>query len=576
MKKYLFSSMLLGGLMMASCSENVLETPQVEETQKTYAQKFQEMLGGPVSRTQDFKTVKESNLNVTLAANGDIKVYARINAEVVYKLVGYFENMPAGSHDLVFDAPENWNDYAVEVGNEVKQTNGAAVAFNNTPGSRTYYQETENVFALNETVNGEAKRIQKIFTLDEVKGFDAILPAGINNYDKNGIAFDFKVMNETSKKVKIYPIYWVADYKHNFGIYTYKDNGEIDQKYFIYKSKDATDTSDLMVSYDGTETWESAVNSGNYYAYRLTPTQGDNIGARPASTKIPTHVKSQGFEVTLPDKGKTYGFFIEVWKGNTLHGTFYSDKKFNTDNMYHAAYFQAEVPSPIASVEETITRTYLGFEDVYNGGDKDLNDFMFIVEPEPVIIDKTPLSWTLAAEDLGNLDDFDFNDVVVSLEKIAGQSKLKIRALAAGGTLPVYLQYNDETIGGEFHTWFEGVTPGTYPMINTKTNDKVGAEYTLTVAPNYTLTKFMDATDNNMGGFKIVVERPDGTTSELTSPKEKGTAPQMMCLPCGWAWPTERTRVVDAYPGFGHWGQGYIQDATNAWAYLYNEGKVVK
>ena len=110
MKKYLFSSMLLGGLMMASCSENVLETPQVEETQKTYAQKFQEMLGGPVSRTQDFNTLQEFKLNVTLAEAGDIKVYARVNSEVVYQLVGNFENMAAGTHELVVDGPENWND----------------------------------------------------------------------------------------------------------------------------------------------------------------------------------------------------------------------------------------------------------------------------------------------------------------------------------------------------------------------------------------------------------------------------------------------------------------------------------
>ena len=204
-----------------------------------------------------------------------------------------------------------------------------------------------------------------------------------------------------------------------------------------------------------------------------------------------------------------------------------------------------------------------------------MNDFVFIIESEMKALEFEPQEWVVAIEDLGNQDDFDFNDVVVSLEKIAGQSELKIRALAAGGTLPVYLQFNDETIGGEFHTWFEGVTPGTYPMINTKTNDKKGAVHTLTVAPNYTLTKFMDATDNNMGGFKIVVERPDGTTSELTSP-QNGTAPQMMCLPYGWAWPTERTRVVDAYPGFGHWGQGYLQDATNAWAYQCEAGKVVK
>ena len=114
-------------------------------------------------------------------------------------------------------------------------------------------------------------------------------------------------------------------------------------------------------------------------------------------------------------------------------------------------------------------------------------------------------------------------------------------------------------------------------MINTKSLTHDGMTATLEIDPNYTLTQFMDATDNNMGGFKIVVdrERNGNWTTELTSP-QNGTAPQMMCLPIGWAWPTERTRMVDAYPNFQDWGQGYLNDKTNAWAYQYNEGKVVK
>lgn len=591
MKKYLFSSMLLGGLMMASCSENVLETPQVEETQKTYAQKFQEMLGGPVSRTQDFNTLQNFKLNVTLAEAGDIKVYARVNSEVVYQLVGNFENMAAGTHELVVDGPENWNDFAVEVGNEVKCTKGEALTFSRVL-SRNYREEND-AFSLWGTVieNGEFKRdengeivkenVEKIFTIAEVSAFLQKVPAGINNYGATGIAMDFKVMNEVNKKIRIYPVYWVASYRHIFGIYTYDEKGNKGTHYDIYDSRMASTPEDLQISMDGEQTWKSADNNNTITAYPL-----EGSGA-------PTHVKSQGFEVTLPDDGKTYGFYIKVYKNGSIQADgegyneiWYSDVNLNADQLPHAAYFQANVAR--ANTEETMTRTFLGFEDIgWGGGDKDLNDFVFIVEPEPIIIDKTPISWTLAAEDLGNIDDFDFNDVVVSLQKVAGQTDLNITALAAGGTLPVKLQYNGEDIKpadatyAEFHSWFGVDAPGAddnnYEMINTKSITRRGMTATLKLDANYTLTQFMDAENNSMGGFKIVVdrERNGNWTTELTSPKY-GTAPQMMCLPIGWAWPTERTRMVEAYPGFKDWGQGYLNDKTNAWAYQYNPGKVVQ
>lgn len=584
---------------MASCSENVLETPQVEETQKTYAQKFQEMLGGPVSRTQDFNTLQNFKLNVTLAEAGDIKVYARVNSEVVYQLVGNFENMAAGTHELVVDGPENWNDFAVEVGNEVKCTKGEALTFSRVLSRN--YRPKNDAFSLDGTVivNGEIQKdaegnpmkenVEKIFTIDEVKAFLTKVPAGKNNYDKTGIAMNFKVMNEVNKKIRIYPVYWVASYRHIFGIYTYNDDGS-KTLYDIYDSRMASlpgNPEDLQISKDGQKTWESADNNNTITAFPL-----EGSGA-------PTHVKSQGFEVTLPGDGKTYGFYIKVYEngriqadGEGYNEIWYSDVELNEDHLPHAAYFQANVAR--ANTEETMTRTFLGFEDIgWGGGDKDLNDFVFIVEPEPIIIDKTPISWTLAAEDLGNIDDFDFNDVVVSLQKVAGQTDLNITALAAGGTLPVKLQYNGQDIKpagaekAEFHSWFgvnEPGADGNYEMINTKSRTHDGMTATLTLDANYTLTQFMDVARDedgnsldNMGGFKIVVdrERNGSWTTELTSPQD-GTAPQMMCLPIGWAWPTERTRVVDAYRDFGYWGQGYLDDKTNAWAYKYNGDKVVK
>ena len=60
MKKLFFSSMLLGGLMMASCSEDVMEAPKQEEVLKTYAQKFTEKFG-PIAADQDWNMAEDSS-----------------------------------------------------------------------------------------------------------------------------------------------------------------------------------------------------------------------------------------------------------------------------------------------------------------------------------------------------------------------------------------------------------------------------------------------------------------------------------------------------------------------------------
>lgn len=92
---------------MASCVDSIYDAPQSETVRKTYAQKFQEMIGGPVSRTQDFSVPKLNSLTVNLAAPGDVKIYSRVATNVVYKLVANYEGLSAGSHELTFDAPED-------------------------------------------------------------------------------------------------------------------------------------------------------------------------------------------------------------------------------------------------------------------------------------------------------------------------------------------------------------------------------------------------------------------------------------------------------------------------------------
>ena len=196
----------------------------------------------------------------------------------------------------------------------------------------------------------------------------------------------------------------------------------------------------------------------------------------------------------------------------------------------------------------------LGFED-NTYGDKDMNDIVFFVAgdfeedytPEqafPVVPPAVEAQeWILACEDLGNTDDFDFNDVVFSVKYVAGSPTAFITPLAAGGTLPANICYNGQLVGQEVHEWF-GVSTST--MVNTTNRcGHVAKTIELDVADGFTMT-------SNMGGFTIDVN--NGTTT-VAAPVA-GAAPQMILVSdANWAWPYERVSIVSAYSRFKDWSE---------------------
>lgn len=254
-------------------------------------------------------------------------------------------------------------------------------------------------------------------------------------------------------------------------------------------------------------------------------------------------------------------------------------------------------------------KRYLCFEDWmgYNTN-FDINDMVFRIygfdhlkkhpDPDGEIIDKEnpddkdePFKWIVAAEDLGALDDFDFNDVVFEVEHVSGQKTATIKALAAGGTLPIWLQFNDADKGwitvhpdgtgyditdatldyNEWHTWFADGNISSNTMINTGSgiSGVAGKKATINVPEKFSissgwhcLTPAGESEATNMGGFRLVVEREDGTYSYVEAPEYdenapkhniSNIAPQMICVPSGWKWPVERTSISTAYNTFIEW-----------------------
>lgn len=175
-------------------------------------------------------------------------------------------------------------------------------------------------------------------------------------------------------------------------------------------------------------------------------------------------------------------------------------------------------------------------------------------DPTPEI----PGSYIIACEDLGTTNDIDFNDIVIRVSHVAGQTTATVTPLAAGGTLKSELLFKNRNLG-EIHYLINGSTgeSGKMEMLNTNyggNNPGPGAPIEIEVAPDFTLSY-----DNvNMGGFSIVTYQKNSDSpinSVIIRAPEQGSAPQMILVPGNWQWPTERVQIYSAYPQFESWSQ---------------------
>ena len=302
----------------------------------------------------------------------------------------------------------------------------------------------------------------------------------------------------------------------------------------------------------------------------------------------------KGFNVTFP-YDVDFGMYIhngdlklysESWKNNidfTLDTTF-PYEVINKERVYDT---ETKVAPYKPAFTATFTRDDLEddharrvcFEDwVQAIGDYDLNDMVFYVsgvEDRDVTIEDDPwvdnyYEWIIATEDLGD-NDFDFNDVVFGVHNVkydaaTNKSTVRVRALAAGGTLPVYLYHKDYEGGqtplqpegaktAEFHTgWFHGQHTSS-TVVNAQSYRVVGKQMEFEVPGEFTMSCQKGVTDQNMGGFTVRVDYPN-KKEYITAPNLEaniGEAPQMICVPKEWCWPKERIHILDVYEKFKEW-----------------------
>lgn len=168
--------------------------------------------------------------------------------------------------------------------------------------------------------------------------------------------------------------------------------------------------------------------------------------------------------------------------------------------------------------------------------------------------DDTP-AYTIAYEDLGTTDDFDFNDIVLYIYPDATTNKLRVDLVAAGGTLPVTVKYD----GTELFSKSGG-------MKNTTTRGKVLDSKTVDLPSGFSMTN-----SNYTSLFQIEVK---GTNSSyVVHPNiAAGAAPQALVIAGAWDWPLERVQINTAYPNFNSW----VSDPNADWISYKVASKCIK
>jgi len=618
-KKVLFGALIsVSGLcLLSSCSQNEDLT---QTTIESYNSNWENLVG-EIDPNQNY--VMANNVTIKADISDEISdsynlyVYSDLNTNYP-KLLGNFENVKAGSTTLNCDVPL----YVKNLYFRVNQTNkeGKKVSFlaksqitnlsatlksSSLVLSDDYIEldayectgEGDGVIGDDSNYNvypgstysmfkykfyNEICKVEKTAE-DGTTSDEYFLEEGKNHSD---LAYDFKVVysgNGETETVKFYPIFVglsmgtakIGAYIYNEGADTSTDdpvetvtftvdNGIFDtaEQYMLYYNATANTSEGL----NALTTWEvlNTAKPSNPDAYdRKTWT--DFLADETA------YVLSKPFEIEL-----TKGQFAILWITPPSDGNTYTSEH---ENNYEDDY--AVICYDVATTENGYGKI-IGFEDKLAGTtapdtDYDYNDIVLYTEAAVENEEAEQAEYFIAIEDLGDTDDFDFNDVVMSVKHTSGTTTATVTLYAAGGTLPVEVAYNGTTVWEEVHGAFG---KSSTCLINTDAGTYRGVTFTdyannvdpvskiITVADGFSIAKDAKA-------FTFTVTPDAGETIEIT-PDNGRAAPQAIVLTSksSWKWPLERISVLEAYDKDEL--KTWIGDRTvgEGWTENYDESKV--
>lgn len=198
----------------------------------------------------------------------------------------------------------------------------------------------------------------------------------------------------------------------------------------------------------------------------------------------------------------------------------------------HVTKFITEATSPVSIPEGTCTGA--GYNPNGEGGSN---------------LPGGPQVYTYAFEDTF-MGDYDMNDVVLQVWEENGQLKIKLCATGASKDLYVYYDNNPLFQRAEVHQLF-GAAAGKF--VNTGASG-AGDKFTTVASANWPVSEMSKPSgfDYATAGFNIRwgnLTRDESIWLTTRSDSPIGTAPYAVCIPDKWAWPTEWTKVSEAYPG---------------------------
>lgn len=329
----------------------------------------------------------------------------------------------------------------------------------------------------------------------------------------------------------------------------------------------------------GDDAWNT-LNVHNYYGDRLTAIRGLT------------------FKLFIP-KGMEFGFYLRTddalsptqkTKLTNLGVTESNLPKFSAN--YSCAAMNTGTNNFRSAIAIYDNFTFMGIDDDLGGGDYDCNDVTFalsntkgeryipeftdgtknsnwnkdVIEEHPEYINPPSLqetnlqSWTLAFENAGLGNDYDFNDVVLKVTPDTKNGKAEVKLLATGAKRKTEVYFKD-TLLGEVHDLF-GVSSDTY--VNTTSNTTTTKAVTL---PSIDWPKNTTMEEQRMN-FSLKVYNDDGTLDREFSMNDllnNKQSPQALCVAGNWKWPKERIAVHVAYPLIGKWGVNFNKAEYSNW-----------
>lgn len=529
-------------LCISSCIRDELQKPEIGSTG------FGIMVGGKIDPAQNFNTASTGSVQVKVDGESIVRVYTN-SGKGVLRLVA--EKSVSGNGSVNFDMQPGTKSLTVvnmKDGNFANLPLNGTADFTQTAASQTRTTHEGNTGLFNVTLLGNGNGEYLKYNYDQAKsdvysdGFKDVKNATALYYTKNG-------------KFTLYPIWYTSESSGEnvtMGIYYYENN---EMKTIPVFTNDKMDG--MTKFYTGSE-WlpYSDAHTGSLDGYENLDRSTDK------------NVMGRGIQVTCPAH-TVFGFYIDGGNDHKWSACYYSESKYcmspswgiyenpgNKDGQ--KSYVGDELGKyghvALINVEG---RKYLAFDDwcemsphSYTNPeywhmvfqfDGNLSAVPAEEDDDDSKIDGEDGSWILACEDLGELSDYDFNDVVLKITHLAGADSASVTLLAAGGTLKSHVFFGNQDLG-EVHELFgapDTISINTWQQLNYWTPYSVK----IAVPQDFTMTS------ENMGGFKIVRNDIAG----VVAAPDMGQVPYMICVPDTWKWPREMKKIVDAYPSFAGW-----------------------